>query len=533
MPSEPPPLGARGWIGFAFMLFGTFMAVLDIQIVAGSIGELQAGLSASRDEISTVQTAYLIAEVIGIALAGFLGRAFGTRLLFTIAAVSFCVSSFMCALTWDLPSLVVFRALQGFSGAPMIPMTVATVFTVFPRRQQMMANAMMAFSINAASAMGPVLGGFITNALGWRALFWLNFVPGMAAAIVVWVTMRKLHLPGPKFELLKKLDLIGLVAMSLFLGAGEYVLEQGPTHDWFVADELKFWGVLCVVGAAVFFWRALTRENPIVDLKPFSKVTFAIGATLMLLVGGCLFGSVFLTPLFLNAVRGYNSMQVGETMWLQGISMMICAPLVGQFGRTMTDLRAFAVFGLFLIVLSCVLQARLTSQAGFWDLALPQVLRGAGLTVTFNAMLGPAMQSLPPSLIHAGASLISTMRNLGGAFGIAALTTIQSHALAFHRQELYSAASAANPHINELIAGIQAHIANTGGADPARQALMYYAAILDREALVMAFNDEFLALAIVLAVSSVAVLFMRPRAPATMAAPPSQQPIAVEAAGAN
>src|SRR5262245_21023136 len=230
-PDDSPPLHI--WIGFIAMVVGQFMAILDIQIVASAIGSIQAGVSASRDEISWVQTAYLIAEVIGIPLSGFLGRAHGTRLLFCLSAIGFSISSLLCAFSWDITSLIVFRALQGFTGAAMIPTVMATLYLAFPQRLQPMTGAMMGMVVTLAPSLGPTIGGYVAEMLGWRALFWINVVPGLLITLVIWNTMASLD--KPNFGLLKKIDLLGLAGLALFLGAAEYTLEEGPGEEWFAS----------------------------------------------------------------------------------------------------------------------------------------------------------------------------------------------------------------------------------------------------------------------------------------------------------
>lgn len=506
-PDDSPPLAI--WIGFIAMVVGQFMAILDIQIVASAIGSIQAGVSASRDEISWVQTAYLIAEVIGIPLSGFLGRALGTRLLFCISALAFSFASLLCAFAWDIHSLIVFRALQGFSGAAMIPTVMATLYLVFPQRLQPMTGAMMGMVITLAPSLGPTIGGMVADSLGWRALFWINVVPGVLIAAIIWNTMGALG--KSNFSLLKKVDLWGLAGLALFLGAAEYTLEEGPSNEWFASGEVTMWALVSAAGAALFFWRAFKVETPIVDLKPFGNPTFAIGAGLGFVLGLGLFTSVFLTPLFLGSVRGYSALQIGHTMFVQGAVMFLTAPIIGRFGRTLKDTRPLGILGFLLVGASCWVQAHLTAEAGFYELMWPQVLRALGLMMTFNSVMQPALQSLPPHQVHSGAGLFNTMRNLGGAFGIAALATVQAHSFALHRQELYAAADPNNPHVAGMIAGAEAYLAQAGAADPERQALMRYAALLDREALVMTFNDQFLWLAVIISLSAFAMILLRPR----------------------
>lgn len=506
-PDDSPPLAI--WVGFIAMVIGQFMAILDIQIVASAIGSIQAGVGASRDEISWVQTAYLIAEVIGIPLSGFLGRALGTRLLFCISSLSFSVASLLCAFAWDIHSLILFRALQGFCGAAMIPTVMATLYLAFPQRLQPMTGAMMGMVVTLAPSLGPTIGGYVAEMLGWRALFWINLVPGLLITVVIWNTMASLD--KPNFNLLKKIDVIGLAGLAMFLGAAEYTLEEGPANEWFASSEVTMWALVSMAGAVLFFWRAFKVETPIVDLKPFGTPTFAIGAGLGFVLGVGLFSSVFLTPLFLGSVRGYSALQIGHTMFVQGAVMFASGPIIGRLGRTLKDTRPLGFLGFVLVALSCWAQAHLTAESAFWELLWPQTLRGLGLIMTFTSVMQPALQSLPPQLVHAGAGLFNTMRNLGGAFGIAALATVQAHSFALHRQELYAAADPTNPHVAGMIAGAQTYLEQAGASDPERQALMRYAALLDREALVMTFNDQFLLLAIVIGLSSFAMWLLKPR----------------------
>jgi len=503
-PSESPPLGI--WLGFLAMVFGNFMAMLDVQIVASAIGAIQSGVSASRDEISWVQTSYLISEVIGIPLSGFLARALGTRLLFTVAAISFGVASAACALAWDMNSLIIFRCIQGFVGAAMVPTTMATLYMIFPLKDQMMAGAMVGLVSTLAPSIGPSLGGTIAEHLGWRALFSINIVPSIIIAALVW---RNMKLGRFDMDTLKRIDFVGLVGLAAFLGALQYVMEEGPSEIWFTSGKIWLWTLVSVLGAMLFFYRALTRAMPIVDLRPLTVPTFAIGASLGFIVGLGMFGPIFLQPLFLGEVRGLNAEQIGHMMWAQGLTMMVMAPLMGRFGRAMPDMRPIGITGFLMIALSCLMQTNLTAQTGFAEMAWPQVIRGAGMMMTFMSIMQPAMQSLPPHLMHTGTALFNLIRNLGGALGLALLTTLQGKSFAFHRQELYTGANQYDPHVSGMIAQQEAYLQSTNALDPHRQAVMNYVRLLDREALVMSFNDQFLMMAVTLGIGACFMIFMR------------------------
>ncbi len=503
---EPPPPTRALWIGFAAMIFGNFIAILDIQIVASAITEIQAGVSASRDEITWVQTAYLIAEVIGLPLSGFLARALGVRLLFTLSALSFGAASMACALAWDMNSLIAFRAIQGFVGAAMIPTTMSTVYIAFPQRFWMTTGPMIGLVSTLAPSIGPTLGGYIAEHLGWRALFWINVIPAIIIAAVVWRNIRIGKFDG---ALLRRIDFIGLAGLAVFLGCAQYVLEEGASAAWFESSEIVMFCAASALGGVLFFQRALTRAEPIVDLRPFTYPTFVVGCGVAFLLGIGLFGPVFLQPVFLGEVRGYNAEQIGHAMFAQGVAMFLTAPIMGRYGRNLKDLRPLGCIGLVLIAASCWMQTHLTAQSSDAEFLVPQALRGVGMMISFMAVMQPTIQALPPYLVQAGTPLFNLMRNLGGAFGLAMLATLQAKAYLMHRQELYTAADPNDPAVRAMIEGAAQRYAAEGFAEPERLATANYARILDREALVMTFNDQFLAIAMLLALAAGAVWLLR------------------------
>ncbi|MCK9394443.1 MAG: DHA2 family efflux MFS transporter permease subunit, partial [Methylobacter sp.] len=218
------PLTTGQWIGFFSMAIGVFMAVLDIQIVASSLQEIQAGLSATQDEIAWVQTSYLIAEVIIIPLSGWLARVFSTRYLYVLSAGGFTLASLLCAFAWNLPAMIMFRCLQGFLGGAMIPVTFTVIFILFPPRLQPAMTIVLGLIVTIAPTVGPVLGGYLTETYSWELLFLINILPGMLVCFLVW---RFLDIDQPKWELLQKIDFIGIALIAVCLGCMQFVLEEG------------------------------------------------------------------------------------------------------------------------------------------------------------------------------------------------------------------------------------------------------------------------------------------------------------------
>ena len=501
---EPPEPTLGQWMAFIAMIFGNFLAILDIQIVASSITQIQAGVSASREEITWVQTSYLIAEVIAIPLSGFLIKALGTRLLFTVAAAAFALLSMACAVAWDMNSLIVFRAMQGFAGGALIPTTMSTLYLTFPSHRQAVAGTLVGLVSTMAPSIGPTLGGYISEVAGWRWLFWINVVPGFAIAAIVWRLQRG---PAPNWAMIRNLDVWGLVGLAAMLGCTQYVLEEGPAHEWFAETGVAIAALAALAGTALFFYRALTHANPVVDLRVFRYGSFAVGCILAVIVGVGLYAPTFLQPLFLGQVRGFSSLEIGHHMFAQGLAMFLMAPLLSRLAQKMDDPRPLAAFGFVCIGLSCVMQSNLTAETGFWDFVWPQVIRGIGMMTCFMAIMRPTLISLPPELVPSGTGVFNLMRNLGGAFGLASLTTLQQHSFALHRQELYAAAD--TQAARDAIAASAARFELEGLADPQTAALSNYLQLLDREALVMTFNNQFLVIAIAMAVATVAVIALK------------------------
>ena len=309
------------------MVFGMFMAILDIQIVSASLSEIQAGLSASSDEITWVQTSYLIAEVIMIPLSGFLSRVVSTRVIFTISAGGFTLMSFMCAHANSIEEMIVWRALQGFIGGGMIPTVFASAFTIFPRDKQPLIAPVIGLVATLAPTIGPTVGGYLTDWFSWHWLFLVNLGPGIIVTIAAWLLI---DFDEPDYSLLTHFDYVGLVTMAGFLGAMEYALEEGPSKDWLQSQPVAIAIVISAVSGVAFFWRMATARQPIVDLTAFRDRNFWTGTMFAFVLGIGLYGLTYIYPVYLAVVRGYSSLMIGKTMFVTGLCMFFTAPLAGR-----------------------------------------------------------------------------------------------------------------------------------------------------------------------------------------------------------
>jgi MFS transporter, DHA2 family, multidrug resistance protein len=502
--SKPLPPGLI-WVGYLAMIVGNFMAILDIQIVASSLREIQAGVSASADEIGWVQTSYLIAEVIAIPLTGLLGRALSMRRLFVVCALGFTVMSLACAFAWNFQSLILFRTLQGFLGGGMIPTTMAALFLLFPAERRGGPVVIVGMVSTLAPSIGPTLGGWLTEVLGWHWLFLINVVPGLASAALVW---RYSPLRAAEPALLKRLDVVGLVGMAAFLGSLEYVLDEGPGHGWLSEPSVLTMSIVMVAGGVLFFWRAFTSDSPIVDLRVFSDRNFVIGCVVSVVAGVGLYGSVYMTPLFLAGVRNYSTIEVGKTMMVAGLAMFVTAPIVGRL-QARLDLRILLGVGIGLTALGLWLNGRLTAESGFWEFATPQALRGAGLMACMIPMTGIALGTLPADRVQNASGVFNLMRNLGGAVGLAVIHTLLTSRQDLHRQELATVMSAGHGDVQAWLDQTAAGLSSAGAPDPSGAALAQLAGLVEREAMVMAFNNVFVLLALAFAVVLPLILFTR------------------------
>lgn len=493
---------------FALMCIGFFMATLDIQIVASSLRDIGGGLSASQDELSWVQTAYLIAEIIVIPMSGWLSKVMSTRWLFAASAVGFTITSMLCGVAWDINSMILFRGLQGALGAAMIPTVFTTAFVLFPGKQRLIASTTIGALASLAPAIGPVIGGWITDQWSWHWLFYLNLVPGIAVAALV---PRYVHIDEPDLSLIKRGDYLGIVLMSGFLGCLEYVLEEGPRKNWFGDDAIVICAWISGICGFLFIVHALTAKDPIVDLRALVVRNFGIGSLLSFVTGIGIFVTVFLTPLFLAQVRAFSSLQIGIALLSVGAFQLV-ALCAYAFAARYFSLRSLLVFGLICFGLGCYLYTPITHDWGWRELLLPQALRGIGQQFSVPPIVTMALGSLPQSRLKSASGLFNLMRNLGGAIGIAVSATMLNDRLNFHYLRLNEHVSAGQPQVASLLDRQAAYWSSVAGntLDTAQTGLANLHHLIYREALTLTYADAYYALSLCFVVALIAVVFSKP-----------------------
>jgi MFS transporter, DHA2 family, multidrug resistance protein len=507
--------GQPSILPFAVMCVGMFIALLDIQIVASSLQAIGGGLSAAQDEISWVQTAYLIAEIIVIPLSGWLTRVFSTRWLFTASAAGFTAASMLCGLAWNIESMIAFRALQGLLGASMIPTVFTSSFHYFQGSRRVYSAAVIGTIASIAPTLGPVIGGGITDTLNWHWLFYINLLPGLAITILVPLLVR---IDKPDLALLKEADYLGIVLMAIGLGTLEYVLEEGTRWNWFSDATIRICAWIAGGSLVLFVIRSLTFRNPVVDLRAFGNRNFSLGCLVSFVTGIGIFTTIYLTPLFLGYVRGFSAWQIGAAIFSTGIASLVGTPVYIVLARKF-DGRWLLMFGLGCFGLAMWSYSFITHEWGAAEFLVPQVLRGFPQVFAVAPSVNLGLGALPPERLKYASGLFNMMRNLGGAVGIAISAAIINDKTNFHFQMIASHLTPANGAMERFVHGVAHRYGALAGSPGAGQdaALKQLWQLAYREASTLAFADAFRAIMLAFILVTLLVPLMRkiaaPQAP--------------------
>jgi DHA2 family multidrug resistance protein len=507
--TDPAKLpNAQKYAIFAVMAFGQFMALIDIQIVAASLNEVQAGLSAAPDEISWVQTAYLMAELVMIPFAAFLAQAISTRWLFALSAGLFTLASMACGIAWSIESMILFRTVQGFVGGAMVPTVFATGYVLFEGKQRAMIPAILGLVSVLAPTLGPTVGGWITDSLGWRWLFFINVVPGLIVTILVLALVR---IDRADLSMLRRIDWVHLASMATFLAGLEYLLEEGPKNDWFNDTTMAAAAWISTVAFVLFLERSFRSRGPIVKLSPFRKPTFAFACVFNLVIGFGLYAGTYLVPIFLGRVRGYNASEIGTTVFIAGLAQLVGVPLAAYLSQKADPRKVIAV-GLTLFAIGLWLFSFMTPEWGFAALFWPQVVRSFAIMLCIVPSVGLALGNFAGAELRYASGLFNLMRNLGGAIGIAVVNTWLQDWTRLHFLRLSEAMGRSARGATEALSGLTDGIGQTV-VDPERAALMAQAVlgrIVEREALTLAFDDVFRIMAYMFLAALIMVPFCKP-----------------------
>jgi DHA2 family multidrug resistance protein len=481
------------WLIAMTVMLATFMEVLDTSIANVALPHIAGSLSASVDESTWVLTSYLIANAIILPLSGWLTEVFGRKRFYMTCVVIFTGSSLFCGIAPSLPLLVLFRILQGLGGGGLQPSAQAILADTFPPRQRGMAFSIYGMAVVFAPAIGPTLGGWITDSYSWRWLFYINVPVGILSLMLV---SRLIHNPpalaGKPITRanLFSMDWTGMGLLALGLGSLEFVLDKGQEDDWFGSGRIQFLAVLAIVCLIAVIIRELVIKNPVVDLKLYRERNFSLSNILIFCVGFVLAGSTVLLPQFLQTLMGYSATRAGMVLSPAGVVLIFAMPTAGYLlGRV--GARPMIIFGFIVLGSSLWLTSRLQLQTDYGTFTLFRMMASIGLAALFTPISTTCFSRVPPGKNNAASALYNLMRNLGSSFGIAAVTTVLARRSQFHQLRLAEHLSGAHARVEQMQLGqYLAQHADGLGMPAARAARMLYRSVL-QQAGAMAYLDAF------------------------------------------
>lgn len=507
-PAAPPDqVSLKTWIGLMASMLGAFMAVLDIQITNASLQDIQAALGATLEEGSWISTSYLVAEIVVIPLTGWLSQVFSVKRYMLTNAALFIFFSVCCAWSWNLGSMIVFRALQGFTGGTLIPMAFTYLLRNLPPAKQPIGLAIFALTATFAPSIGPTLGGWLTENYSWEFVFYLNVIPGLLLISGVWYALS----PEPmKLGMLRQGDWGGIVAMAIGLGSLQVVLEEGSRKDWFGSQFIVRLSILAAIFLTIFFIIEFTRKRPFIELRLVGRRNFGLASIVNVALGIGLYGSVYILPLYLAQIQRYNAMQIGEVIMWAGIPQLFIVPLVPKLMQRI-DTRILIGAGVSLFAVSCFMNSHMSHETGYDQLRWSQVIRAMGQPMIIVPLSSVATAGIPPALAGSASGLFNMMRNLGGSIGIAVLATLLKSREQLHSNRLGESISLYDPETQQRMNEMTQYFASRGADLTAAksQAIVAIDNLVRREAFVMAFNDCFYFIGFALLMSGLAVLFFK------------------------
>ncbi len=509
VPAAKPVMSPlRMWTAVVGSTLGAFMAVLNIQIVNASLADIQGAIGAGTDDGGWISTSYLIAEIVVIPLSAWLARVFSVRNYLLTNALLFLIFSVACAFAANLQQMIVLRAIQGFSGGVLIPMAFTIIITLLPKAKQPVGLALFALSATFAPAIGPTIGGYLTENWGWEYIFYVNLVPGALMVGMLWASLDRAPM---NLGLLAKGDWPGIITMAIGLAALQTVLEEGNKEDWFGSDFIVRLSIIAAVSLTLFLVIELKTAHPLLNLRLFGRRNFGFGILANFLLGIALYGSVFVLPIYLTRIQGYNSEQIGLVLAWTGIPQLLLIPLVPRLMKRF-DIRLLIVVGFILFAASNFMNVHMTGDYASDQLFWPNVVRAVGQALVFTPLSAIATAGIEPENAGSASALFNMMRNLGGAVGIASLQTFLSKREQFHSNILTNSVSLFEEATRDRVAKMTAYFMSHGVSDQAvatHKAIVAIALKLRKQANIMAFSDTFFLLGVALVVALLATLLLK------------------------
>jgi len=506
------------WLIALAVMLGTTLEVLDTSIVNVALPHMQGSFSASVDEIAWVLTSYLVANGIMIPMTGWISSRFGRKRYFLMSVAVFVAASGLCGAAQSLDQMVVFRLIQGAAGAAMVPSSQAILMETFPPNEQQLAMATWGMGLMVAPIMGPTLGGWITDNWNWRWNFYINLPIGAAAFLMVWTFVHDPAYLRTRRAKGGKTDYTGIVLLVVGLGLAQLVLDRGQRADWFSSPWVVWctiFAAFCIIGLTI---NELRTPDPILDLSILGIPVFTMSVMLMVAMSFALFGTGLLNPIFLQELMGYSAWKAGLVLAPRGLGTMAAMLIVGQLARYRYDTRPLIGVGFVIMAIALWQMAGWNTDVGTWTVTWPSLVMGVGMGMIFPTLSATTLSCVSRERVGYAASLYNMMRNTGAAIGISYMTTVlvnheqthQSYLVAhFTVFDAWKMSDAARltpsarsfDYMPQMLTG-------------QKQGLGMVYAMIQRQAMMLSFNDIYRTLAIVMMILIPTFLLLRRAQPA-------------------
>lgn len=501
-----PGASPKAWIAVCASMIGAFMAILNIQITNASLLDIEGGIGTGVDNGAWISTSYLIGEIVVIPLTDYLSRVFSFRRYILGSTLLFALFSVACAFARDLGTMIVLRGLQGFFGGVLIPMAFTMVLTRLPKPQQPIGLAMFSLAVTFAPAIGPTIGGYLTENDGWQTIFFVNVVPSLVMVAALALTLDREPM---RLGLLRDGDWAGIVTMAIGLSALQTVLEEGNKDDWFASPLILQLAVVALVFLSAFIAIELRVKQPLVNLRLLTRRNFVVGVGANMLIGFALFGTVYVMPQYLGQVQRYNAQQIGEVLAWTGLPQLLLIPFVPLLMKRF-DARYIGFVGIVIFAGSSLMNIGLSADSAGDQLFAPNVVRAIGQALVITPVSAIVTAGIAPSEAGAASGLSNMLRNLGGAVGTATLATLITKREQFHSNIIGQSVTVYAEETRKRLADLTQYFLTHGVSDVAAaqaKAVVAIGAAVKRQALIMAFSDAFAVLGIILLVAAFALLF--------------------------
>src|SRR5215217_1686093 len=498
--------GLKKWVITFTVITASLLELIDTTIVNVAIPQIQGNLGATLEDVAWLSTGYAVANVIVLPMSGWLGSRFGRKNYFLFSIILFTIASFLCGNATNLEELIAFRILQGLAGGGLISTAQAILIETWPREDVGIATALFGLGAVVGPTVGPTIGGYLLEVSSWPLIFYVNIPVGILAAYCTYMFVRETPKDGKGMPV----DWWGIILLAIAVGSLQTVLEKGESEDWFATPYITALAVASVLGLLLFIWREMSTEHPIVNFKIMRHRSFSVGMFTSFILGFGLYGSVFVFPVFCQNLLGFSPLQTGELLFPGGLCTIVMMPFIGIMLKKNIPAQFMATIGMFLFFVFCSMLSNATLQSGTGDFFLPLMIRGVGMALLFVPLTTLAIQDLKGPEIGQGSGLNNMMRQLGGSFGIAALTTLIHVRQGFHRSNLLVNINEYNPAFTERFNGFIKNFMSKGYnyLDAKALATKAIEGTLTKQSLLLTYSDAYWVAGLIL-LCSIPLLYLQ------------------------